>query len=118
MTHFMKYGLMSACLIVQALPAASQVDVDHNGNGRNIDLYSHDSSATVTSRGDGGSLDVVLDHSDDMRIYHLGGKSRAQVGSYGSADTDVFIGHCPPGMHPEPIDLVGVVGDSVIVGCQ
>lgn len=118
--HFMKHGLMAACLIAQALPAAAGggVALDHEGNDRAIIVESHDSNSRITSRGNGGALDAVIGHSSGIDIYHLGGKSEAVVDVYGSVGTVVAVGHCPAGTNPEPIEAYSMEGGVVIPRCR
>lgn len=118
MPSFMKYGLMSACLLAQTMPAAAQVDVDHDGNGRTISVQNHASHTSITSRGNGGVLHASISRSSDVRIYHLGGTSEAYVDAYDTAKTDVFIGHCPDGMTPEAIGIEHAEGELIIPRCQ
>ncbi|WP_112310304.1 hypothetical protein [Pseudogemmobacter bohemicus] len=96
---------------------ASGIGLDHDGNGREIIVDSHASGSQIVSRGNGGSLDSILSHSDDISTWHLGGESDAIVDVYDSVGTDIFIGHCPPGMNPEPIEVNDDYGGLIIPRC-
>lgn len=96
---------------------ASGVDLDHDGNDREIIIDSHASGSRIVSRGNGGSLDSILSHSDDITIWHFGGESDAIVDVYDSIGTDIAIGHCPSGMSLEPVEAHDDYGGLIIPRC-